>query len=201
MDRLVTGNGLVHRLAVVRTIRYHGRDLVLDCLKQRWRLTGIIVGQQAGDDLAAAGVHGKVQLAPGATRPAVLLLIPFALAEQLQAGAVNHQMQRAVRDDLRLPSGKAAAAPAQGRVVRDAQRLPEQPHYARGEAFSLAQGEVEDEPQHQHELYRRVRVPGLAAGRAPPRCLPPCQGIFIKPERQVPRRFSPASYSDQFRTR
>ena len=115
----------------------------------------------------------------------MLLVIPLALAEQLQASLVDHQMQRAERDDLRLPSGEAAAAPAQGRVVWDAQRLPEQPQHARGEALSLAQGEVEDEPQHQHQLDRRVRVPGLAAGRAPPRCLPPGQGILIEPERQV----------------
>ncbi len=99
-----------------------------------------IVGQQAGDDLAAAGVHSKVQFALGATRPAVLLLIPLALADQLQAGAVDHQMQRAMRDDFWLPSGEAAAAPAQGRVARDAQRLFEQQQHTRGGALSLAQG-------------------------------------------------------------
>ena len=32
---------------------------------------------------------------------------------------------------------------------------------------------------------RRIRVPGLAAGFASPRCLPPAQSILIEPERQV----------------
>jgi hypothetical protein len=68
-----------------------------------------------------------MELAPGPARPAVLLLIPLALAEELQAGAVDHQVQRAVRDDLGLPPGEAAATAAQCRVVGDAQLLPEQP--------------------------------------------------------------------------
>src|SRR3712207_9121384 len=59
-------------------------------------------------DLAGLGIDGDVDLAPGPARPAVLLLVPLALAEQLQAGAVDHQMHRAVRDDLGPPPGEAA---------------------------------------------------------------------------------------------
>src|SRR3712207_7033428 len=136
-------------------------------------------------DLAGLGIDGDVDLAPGPARPAMLLLVPLALAEQLQPGAVDHQMHRAVRDDLGPPPGEAATTAGKRRVVGDAQLLPEQPKYARGEALGLAQGEVEDEPQHQHQLDRRIRVPGLAAGRAPPWRLPPGDGGLVEPERQI----------------
>ena len=109
----MVGNDLVHRFAIVRTVRHHGDDLALERLEQRRDLTGIIrgiVGQHAGDDLAGAGIDRDVELAPGPARPAVLLFIPLALAEELQTGAVDHQLQRAVRDDLGLPPGKTAAA-------------------------------------------------------------------------------------------
>ncbi len=70
-------------------------------------------------------------------------------------------------------------------MVGYARRLPEQPKHARGKAFGLAQGGVKDEPQHRPRLDRRVRVPGLAAGRGPPRRLPLGQGGLVEPERQV----------------
>ena len=41
------------------------------------------VGQHVRCDLAGSGVHGKVELAPPAAQPAVLLGVPLALAEQL----------------------------------------------------------------------------------------------------------------------
>jgi hypothetical protein len=76
----------------------------------------------------------------------VLLLIPLALAEQLEASTVDHQVQRAMRNGLGPASGKAATAAGQCRVVRNAQLLPEQPKYAGYETLSLAQGKLEDEP-------------------------------------------------------
>ena len=68
---------------------------------------------------------------------------------------------------------------------RDASFLPEQPKYARGEALGLAQGKVEDKPEHQHQLDCRVRVPGVAAGHGPPWYLPPSEGGFVQSEGQV----------------
>src|SRR3954470_22167464 len=44
---------------------------------------------------------------------------------------------------------------------------------------------MEDKPEHQHQLDRRIRVPGLTAGRSPPRCLPLGEGGLIQPEGQV----------------
>jgi hypothetical protein len=97
-------------------------------------------------------------------------------------------------------SGKATAAATQCCVVGHAQFLPEQPQHARGESLSLAQGEVEDEPQHQHQLARRVRVPRLAARCGSPWRLPPSDGGLVKPEGQVTTPLQ-ASFVGQFRTR
>ena len=44
---------------------------------------------------------------------------------------------------------------------------------------------MEDEPQDEHQSDCRVRVPGLAAGRGPPRRFPCGQGGLVQPERQV----------------
>jgi hypothetical protein len=86
---------LVDRLAVVGAVDRDARDLALDLGEQVRHLIGIIglvARQDAGGDLARAGIESEVELAPGATRPAVLLFLPLALAEQLQPGAVDHQV-------------------------------------------------------------------------------------------------------------
>src|SRR4051794_15215907 len=62
--------------------------------------------------IASAGIDGEMQLAPGPRRSTVLLLIPLALAEEFQAGAVDHQVPRVVRNDLRSAPSEAAAAVA-----------------------------------------------------------------------------------------
>src|SRR3712207_4988592 len=86
------------------------------------------------------------KLPPGPARPAVLLGVPLAPAGELQAGAVDDEVHGTVRDGLGPPPREAAAAPAQGGVVRAPQVLSEQPEHAGAEALGLAQGEVEDEP-------------------------------------------------------
>src|SRR4051794_18425125 len=120
---LVAGNRLVHWLAVIRTIRRYGRNFAFNLPEQHRDLTSVvsgIVGQRAGDDLASVGIDGEMQLAPGPGRPAVLLLNPLTLAEELQPGAVDYQVHRAVRDDLWSAPSKATAAAAQCRVVGNA---------------------------------------------------------------------------------
>src|SRR3954471_11860271 len=44
---------------------------------------------------------------------------------------------------------------------------------------------MEDKPEHQHQLDRRIRVPSLAAGRGPLWRLPSSQGSLVQPEGQV----------------
>ena len=84
----------------------------------------------------------------------MLLFLPLALAEQLQHGAVDHQVPRPVWDATRAPPGKATAAPAQGGVVGHGEIESEQPEHAADKALDLAQGEAEDQPEHQDELDR-----------------------------------------------
>jgi hypothetical protein len=87
----------------------------LDLLEQDRHLAGIygfLAGQHTRDDLARFGINGQMQLAPGPAGSAVLVTIPLALSEQLQARAVEQQMQGTVRDDLRPAVGEGATAPA-----------------------------------------------------------------------------------------
>jgi len=87
---------------------------------------GVTLGQHIGCDLAGVAVDGQVQLAPLPTRPAVLLSIPLALAEQLQAGAVQHKVDwPSAGPDTRLPACERLATAAHRRMIRDEQRQPE----------------------------------------------------------------------------
>ncbi len=118
---LAARNGLVHRLAITHSVRSCGRNLALRPPEQRRHFAGVIgpiVGQHAGDDLASAGVHGEVQLAPGPPRPAVLLFVPLAPTEQFGAGAFDREIRGPVGNDDRLSPGEATPAAAKRCVVR-----------------------------------------------------------------------------------
>jgi hypothetical protein len=144
------------RLSIVGAIRHDARDLALDLLEQDRHLAGIsgfLVGQHTRNDLARLSINGQVELTPGPAGSAVLLAIPFTFPEQLQAGAVDQQVQGTAWGNLRPATGEAATAPAQGGVVGNREIKPKQPEHASGEALSLAQGQVE----------------GRAAGSAPAR--------------------------------
>jgi hypothetical protein len=76
-------------------------------------------------------------------------------------------------------------APAQGGVVGNREIEPKQAQHAGDEPFGLAQGQVEDEPQDQHQLDCQVRIERLTARRGPSRCMPSGNGRLVEPERQV----------------
>ena len=78
-------------------------------------------------DLARFGIDSQMQLAPLPWLAAVLLGIPLAWTEDLQARAVQHDVNRSVMaGNTRLASGEAAATPAQGRVVGHGDLQPQQ---------------------------------------------------------------------------
>src|SRR5215207_8693915 len=140
----------VYELAIVSAIGHDARDLSLDLLEQDRYLAGISgfrAGQHTRNDLACFGVYGQMQLTPGPAGSAVLFAIPFPFPEQLQARAVEQQVQGAVWGNMRPAVGEAATAPAQGGVVRNRELEPEQAQHAAGEALGLAQAQVEDDPQ------------------------------------------------------
>lgn len=106
---------LVDRLSIIGAVRRDTRNLRVDLLEQNWRLASIIeivAGQHAGNEFASIGVKSEMQLAPGPSGPAMLLLIPLTLTKQFQSGAVDHQVRRTMRRRMRPPSGKIPAAPA-----------------------------------------------------------------------------------------
>ena len=94
-------------LAVIGIVGGHGCDRTLSLPEQGQHLGRVVsvpFGQHMGCDLARVGIDGKVQLAPLPPRPAMLLGIPLALAEQFQPCAVQHEVDRASAGlDTRLP--------------------------------------------------------------------------------------------------
>ena len=63
-------------------------------------------------------------------------------------------VQRAVGHDTGSSASHAGATAAQGSVVGDGEIEPEELQDAADEALGLAQGEMEDKPEHQDELDR-----------------------------------------------
>src|SRR3954447_20384547 len=102
------------------------------------------------DDLAALCIEGDVQFSPGSRCSAMLLLLPLAAAEQLQAAAVDDKMQGAVGHDPRSLAGEATTAAGQGGVIRDGEIKPEKTEDAADEPLRLPKGKMKDEPQHEH---------------------------------------------------
>src|SRR5215211_78970 len=100
-------------------------------------------------------------------------------------------MHGAVRDDTRPALGEDAPTTAQGGVVRNREIKTEQAQHAAGEALGLAQAQMEDEPQDEHQLDRQVRVAGLPAWCGPPWSLPFSNGGLVKPESQVASALQP----------
>lgn len=106
--------------------------------------------------------------------------------EQLQAGAVEHQMHGAVVwKSPGLASGAVPTMPGKRGVVGDGQLEAEQSQNTAAERLSLAEDQAEDEPQERRQLDRKVRVSWLSGRRAPARSLPAGRGGLVEPERQA----------------
>jgi hypothetical protein len=76
--------------------------------------------QFRGDDFVRVGVDAGMQLPPATARPAAMLLIqPFAFAVNLQATAVDQEMQRLVVVDPLRQDCQPAATTTQSGMVRD----------------------------------------------------------------------------------
>jgi len=122
-------SGGVSGLAVASTVRNDGGDHARRLPEQGrhlGRIVDVTLSQHVGCNLAHASIHGQVELAPSSAQSAVLLGIPFALAEQFQARAVQYQVDWAsAGQHTRLAPRERPTAPAQRRVVRDGQSQPE----------------------------------------------------------------------------
>jgi hypothetical protein len=151
---LACGSLSVNRLAVAGAVGDDTGDPSFHRRKQGRNLcdvAGIFVCQPVSHDLTRFGVDSQMQLAPPPWIAAMLFGIPLSLTEDLQAGAVQHGVNGpTMANSTRLASGEAAAAPAQSRMVGDGDLQSEQTQDRAGEAFDLAQRQMEDELQCQH---------------------------------------------------
>ena len=96
---------------------------------------------------------------------AVLLTVPRAVAEHLQAGAVDDDMPRLGRRHVRRSIGELAAATAQSGVVRHREVETQQSQDAADEALGLSQGEAEHQTERQDQADREIGIMLLATGR------------------------------------
>ena len=94
------GNGIVNGFAIIRAVRRQRRNAGLDLIEQFGKfgnVADIIRRQFRGDDFMRVSIKAEVQLPLPAARPDAMVLIqPFTLAVNLQAGAVDEKMQRLV---------------------------------------------------------------------------------------------------------
>ena len=94
----VTGDGVVHRVAVIGAVSGDLSDRHRDLVEQRIHLrgvTGVLIGHDMGYDLAAVGVQRQMQLSPSPPRPgAVLFFQPLAGAVDLEPSAIDEDVNR-----------------------------------------------------------------------------------------------------------
>ena len=133
----------------------------------------LAAGQRRGHDPARVGVHAEMELSPRPARArAVLLGQPLARATQLEPRAVHEKMQglgvaatAGVRPRLWHLQRRGPAT--EGRMVRHAQRQPEQADDGADQPLGLAVGQAEHGPERECRQDGERRVPGLPApGRA-----------------------------------
>ena len=102
------------------------------------------LGGHLRDNLTRGFIHTEMQFALGAPLlPAMLAHLPFALAKDLQAGRVNHQMQRLVPRLVRERHIKGGAATGNGALGGGRQIKVQQGYEGRDKALGLPQREVE----------------------------------------------------------
>ena len=77
-------------------------------------------------------------------------------------------------------------------MVGDGEIEPEKPQHAADEPLGLSQREMEDEPEHEHELDREIRVAPLPARRGPARRLPLGNRGLVQPEREIATPLQPS---------
>ena len=86
---------------------------------------------------------------------------PFTLAHDREARAVDNEMQAGTRGGATQREVEMLATPGERGVIGRGQVETQHPEDRRQEAFSLPQGQVEDEPEQQR---------GLGLGTSPMEC-------------------------------
>ena len=115
---------------------------------------------------------------------AVLTRLPFAIAEELNTGAVHEQVQRAIGATVRDLDGERLLPSAQGRVVRHGPIQVCQLQQAGNHPGRLPERQLEQDLDGQTELDRRIREYRRATWAAVRRREP--GHILVEPDQQRP---------------
>ena len=75
----------------------------------------------------------------------------------------NRTDRAVMPNSTRLATGEVTASAGQRRVIGHRQLQPEQAKHAGAERLGLTEGQMEHQPQRQHQLNRQVGVEPLAA--------------------------------------
>ncbi len=142
-----------------------------------------IAGDLDRPDLLRLLVDSEMDLAPDAAFcPAMLTRVPLAFALDLDAGAVDQQVQRTLRPPMREVHGQGLLATAEGAEIRHIPVEADQAMQALDEAGRLSQRHAEK------DLHRQA---GLDGGIAVDRLSPTLAGrlrcpshVRIEPDRQ-----------------
>ena len=106
---MTLGDGLIHSVLIIGSVRRERRDGIGDLVEERIGLRGVIdifCRQFDSDNFTAAGIDAYMQLTPGPPpRRAVLFNKPFTGAAEFNASAVHEEMER-----TGLWTGEAEAA-------------------------------------------------------------------------------------------
>ena len=149
---------------------------------QHRRVAHAAVRHFDGPNLPRVGVDVQVHLAP---LPPVLgpmfLALPFAFAQELDAGAVHQQVQGTGGGAVRQLHPKCFLAPTHGAEVRHLPGQTRQTQQALDHAQGLAQGQPKQTFDAQAELDGGVGEDPLATSG---RCAP--LHVFVQPNRQRP---------------
>jgi hypothetical protein len=160
------GNSVRDDLAIVRSICSHRRNVDVDLIKEVYQFRDVadIIGRQFHrDEFMRVGIDTEMQLAPPAAGPeAVLLIEPFALAVNLQHGAIDQQMQRICAVNSPRQDRQAATAAAQCGVIGDGDVDLEHIDDRSEQTLGLSQRLVE------YQAEREARLDGAAATRTVP---------------------------------
>jgi hypothetical protein len=136
------------------------------------RTADIILGQIRADDLPADKIKIEVELAPRTPFALgfMLLLKPFALAEDLKASTIHDQMNR-IRSGrfARRVQSQALAPTREGGKIRHRDRNSQQGGGTEHQALGLTQRLLEDHSQGQTYLDRHA---GVGSRCNPPNSLP-----------------------------
>ena len=130
------GNGVMAFARVVGTIRSHAADLLVswnlvEQIGQHRCISGVAARDLDCSDFQRSLINADVDLAPDAPfGAAVLAGIPFAFTLDLDAGAIDQQVQRALRATIWNVHRKRPLASADGAEVRNVPIEARQPQEA-----------------------------------------------------------------------